>query len=80
MTSRAVLYTRPGCHLCEVMAGHLQPLLQARDLQLETVNIDTDPALKQRFGLRIPVFTLDDEIVCEGRMDDAAARDALGLT
>lgn len=76
---KAVLFSRRGCHLCDDMQAALLPLLAARDLSLEVIDIDTDPALMARFGVRIPVFTLDDEIICEGRWDEIAVRDALRL-
>lgn len=76
---KAVLYSRPGCHLCDVMAEQLQPLLGQRGLALETVDVDSDIALKKRYGLRIPVFTLDGEVVCEARLDEEAVKDALNI-
>lgn len=76
---KAVLYSREGCHLCDVMAAELAPLLRKRALPLEVVDVDTDIELKKRYGLRIPVFTLDGEVVCEARLDEDAVRDALNI-
>lgn len=76
---KPVLFSRPGCHLCDEMRDALAPLLAARGLEMDIVDIDTDPALKARFDWRIPVFTLDGEIICEGRIDVPAVRDALRL-
>ncbi|HEX7046929.1 MAG TPA: glutaredoxin family protein [Gammaproteobacteria bacterium] len=72
-----VLYSRPGCHLCEDMHAELQPLLQAAGLAVEVVNIDTDAGLRETFGIRIPVLVLDGEVISEGRLDADAVADAL---
>ena len=46
------LYTREDCPLCDVA----QSLLNSGGWRYDTVNIDTDLALIQRFGTRIPVL------------------------
>lgn len=51
------LYSRPGCHLCEVLAEQLAPLLQGR-ADVRIVDIDSDLALKKRYGQRIPVLAV----------------------
>lgn len=76
MITGLVLYSRPGCHLCGEMHAALEPLV-APAVALQVVNIDTDPALREAYGLRIPVLVLDGHVVCEGRFDEDAVRDAL---
>lgn len=49
------LYSRPQCHLCELMFGELRPLLD-ESTQVEFVDISDDPDLMRRYGLRIPVL------------------------
>jgi len=46
-----ILYTRPGCHLCELAAGLLENLA----VGWREVNIEDDPELEKRYGLLIPV-------------------------
>lgn len=53
------LYTRPGCHLCEEMLREMLAADCADEYQLEEINIDDDPVLKQRYGLKIPVLTIN---------------------
>ena len=77
--SELVLYSRPGCHLCDDMASELQPLLQEAGATLRVVDIDPDPRLRETYGLRVPVLALDDEILCEARLDEDVVRDALQL-
>lgn len=73
-----VLYSRDGCHLCEDMAQALHAMLRGTDVRFRTVDVDTDPGLRETYGLRIPVLVLDGEVLCEARLDEDAVRDALG--
>ena len=64
-----VLYLREGCHLCEETRGILEALLQdraRRGLPTPRVverDIDTDPALHDRYAFVIPVVALGDQVV-----------------
>lgn len=49
---QVILYTRPGCHLCE----HAETLLQNLKVDFQPVDIETDPGLEEIYGLRIPVL------------------------
>ena len=51
-----ILYQRDHCHLCDLA---LDVLAQARAPEFETVFIDDDAALEQRYGLRVPVLRDD---------------------
>jgi glutaredoxin len=53
------LYTRPGCTLCEDALNVVENLRDDFNFLLEEVNIDEDPALKERLGHQIPVITVD---------------------
>lgn len=53
------LYSRPECHLCEMLLAELTPLLPA-DVVVETVDVDSSVALERRYGVRIPVLTAGD--------------------
>jgi len=54
-----ILYSRPGCHLCEELAEELAPLLGGR-ATITHVDVSRDPALERRYGLRIPVLVAGD--------------------
>ena len=47
------LYQRDHCHLCDLA---LAVLAEARAPEFESVFIDEDDALEQRYGLRVPVL------------------------
>ncbi|MGV3608530.1 MAG: glutaredoxin family protein [Planctomycetaceae bacterium] len=53
--AKVILYTRPGCHLCE----DADKLLRKYGLTPQHVNIDTDPELTNRYNLTIPVVEID---------------------
>ena len=53
-----VLLSRENCHLCDRMRAALAPLIADR-ATLEVVDIDGDPELVERYGLRIPVLVGD---------------------
>ena len=55
---RLTLYSRPGCHLCELLLEELAPLL-GQEALVETVDVEDDPELERRYGLRIPVLVSD---------------------
>jgi hypothetical protein len=63
---RLVLYTRPGCHLCELMK---EEIARARleVCTLEEVDVDTDPALAAEHGRSIPVLEIDGRAAFKGR-------------
>lgn len=76
---RAVLYTRPGCHLCDEMKAEIARSRAGRRLRLVEVDISTDRALVRRFGRRIPVLELDGRPAFEGRLSAADLERALGV-
>jgi glutaredoxin len=58
--SRAVtLYTRVGCHLCEEAERVLREQRAATPFRLELVDVDRDPELARRYGVRVPVVAVD---------------------
>ncbi len=61
MKNRAhvLLYTRPGCHLCEEAKEQISAADCADQYILEEINIDDDPALVERYGWEIPVVTIN---------------------
>jgi thiol-disulfide isomerase/thioredoxin len=64
------LYSRPGCHLCDVMKDTIKSVAQDVPLTLEEVDISTDPALEGRYGLEIPVLMVDGKKVAKYRIGE----------
>ena len=50
------LYTRKDCELCEQAKKDLESLAKKFPHRLAEVDIDSDPALKQKYGEQIPVI------------------------
>ena len=59
MKAHVILYTRPGCHLCEEAKREMQAAGCGDQYTLEEVNIDEDPALRERYGWEIPVVLIN---------------------
>jgi glutaredoxin len=53
------LYTRVGCHLCEEAERVLRAERAAVPFRLDLVDVDRDPDLARRYGLRVPVVAVD---------------------
>ena len=57
---QVVLYTRPGCHLCDDVAELLERLAQRIPIAIVQVNILGDIDLYERYKHSIPVVALAD--------------------
>ena len=71
------LYSRPGCHLCEVAKLQLRALQRTFPFALEEKNIEGDPELERRFLLEIPVVAIAGEVVAQEPIDLAKVRAAV---
>ncbi|HEY1874248.1 MAG TPA: glutaredoxin family protein [Steroidobacteraceae bacterium] len=61
---------RRDCQLCDEMLEELAALGRRLPLPpLEVVDVDSDPQLKRRHGLDVPVLLLDGTVVCRHRLD-----------
>jgi len=63
------LYTRPGCHLCDEAKTAIAPLLREFAATLREINIDADPALKERYGWDVPVIFIGQRKAAKHRVD-----------
>lgn len=70
------VFSRPGCHLCEDMVEALLPLVRGR-LHVEVVNIDHDPELISRYGLRIPILEFEGQPISKFTLNKGAVLDIL---
>ncbi|MEJ2601791.1 MAG: glutaredoxin family protein [Gammaproteobacteria bacterium] len=62
------VFTRRGCHLCEVLIEQLMPIARGR-ARIHLRDVDSDPDLAERYGLRVPVVEAEGEVLCEFRLD-----------
>jgi Glutaredoxin-like domain (DUF836). len=66
---RIVLYTRPGCHLCDVAREVIAAERARRIFEFEEVDISLDDSLEMEYGIRIPVVTVEGEERFETEVD-----------
>jgi hypothetical protein len=72
-----IIYTRAGCHLCDVMAAELGSLTEGYPVRIQMIDVDSDPVLRERFGLRVPVLMAGEEEICAARLVPARIRSLL---
>ena len=65
------LYGKPGCHLCEDAREAVRRVRAERPFYLREVDVTLDPVLHREYGERIPVLTLDDEVLFEFIVEEA---------
>lgn len=70
-----VVYTRVGCHLCAQAEALVRRVARGHDIRV--VDIDTDPALTDRYTVRVPVVAVDGTEIAEFQIDAATLRQAL---
>ena len=59
MKVQVIIYSRPGCHLCEVAKEAMRAADCAGEYTLDEINIETDSELLKRYGDDIPVITIN---------------------
>ena len=74
---RVVLYTRPGCHLCDDVKRQLATLASELEFSAEEVNIESEPALRVRYGHEVPVVTVEGREAFRHRFDGPGLRKLL---
>jgi hypothetical protein len=64
-----LLYSRPGCCLCDELLAELGEIPAARGHPIEVRDVDADPQARIRYGHKVPVLLFAGELVCHGRLD-----------
>jgi len=65
-----VVYSRKGCHLCEVVKESLSKLSRRGGFIWREVDVDTDPELRRQFNDEVPVVFIDGRKAFKYRMDE----------
>ena len=71
---QVILYTRPGCHLCDEAKQAIAAVGCAESYTLTEVNIETGPVLLDLYRNDIPVMTIDGVQAFKHRVDSDAFR------
>ena len=70
-----ILYTRPGCHLCEQALEELVALhREGYRFELREVDIERDETLLRRMLERIPVLESNGRVISELTLDQTSVR------
>ena len=76
---RVVLYSKPGCHLCDDARVVIEAVCAELGESYDEVDITGSDDLVRRFGEEIPVTFVDGEQHDFWRVDAARLRNALSL-
>jgi glutaredoxin len=73
--TEVVVYSRPGCHLCEEAVGAIVALHgQGYRFDLHEIDIESDDLLLRRHLEKIPVVEVDGTVVSELVLDQVGLR------
>lgn len=75
--ARVVVYSRPGCHLCEVAEGIVADVCAATGDSWARIDITGDADLVSRFTEQVPVTFVDGSQHDFWRVDPVRLRSAL---
>jgi glutaredoxin len=73
--TQVVVYSRPGCHLCEEAIEALVALRHSGyEFELHEVDIESEELLLRRMLEKIPVIEIDGAVASELGLDEVAVR------
>jgi len=65
-----VVYSRKGCHLCEIVKESLTKLSRHAKFQWRDVDVDSSPELRRQYGDEVPVVFINGRKAFKYRMDE----------
>ncbi|NTV94819.1 MAG: glutaredoxin family protein [Thiobacillus sp.] len=72
-----VLYSRPGCHLCDEMRAGLAALRPQLGFALREIEVGWEGELAEKYGRLLPVLELAGREVCHYFLDEERLQAAL---
>jgi len=67
---QVVVYSRKGCHLCEVVKESLSKLSRRGGFTWREIDVDSDAELRRTFNDEVPVVFIDGRKVFKYRMNE----------
>lgn len=67
---QVIVYTRKGCHLCEIVKESLSKLERHVSFTWQEVDVDSDQQLHRKFSDEVPVVFIDGRKAFKYRMDE----------
>jgi hypothetical protein len=77
MSAKVVLYSKPGCHLCDDVHAVLMEVRGEIPFELDVRDISKSRKLIEAYGLDIPVVTIDGREAFRHRLTADELRAAL---
>lgn len=74
---RVLMYSRPGCGLCDEARALILAERQRASFAFEEVDVSGDDALELEYGIRIPVVLVDGEELFDVRLEPRAFAEAV---
>jgi glutaredoxin len=71
------IYSKPGCHLCEEAKDNILATGCNDEFTIEEINIEEDPALKERYQYDIPVILINGIKVFKHRVEPREFKEKL---
>ena len=65
-----VVYSRKGCHLCELVKESLVKLSRRGGFTWREIDVDSDAELRRQFNDEVPVVFIDSRKAFKYRMDE----------
>ena len=72
-----IIYSRPGCHLCEEAKQSIQAAGCPDEYTLDEINIESDPDLLRRYQYDIPVIIINGVEAFRHSVSSASFRERL---
>ena len=70
--TKVLLYKKENCKLCDEAESILQKLKKEKRFFLERITLEANTDLFERFGEKVPVVFINDKMVFEFKLDEAA--------
>jgi glutaredoxin len=68
--AEVILYTRKGCHLCEVVKESLVKLERRGGYKWQEVDVDSDPEVRRLYTDEVPVVFINGRKAFKYHMDE----------
>ena len=69
-TAEVVLYSRRGCHLCEIVKESLGKLSRKATFTWREIDVDSDEELRRKFTDEVPVVFINGRKAFKYRMSE----------
>jgi glutaredoxin len=74
---KVVIYSKPGCHLCDEAKAAIHASGCDGQFTLEEINIESDSELRRQYRYEIPVITIDGVEAFRHRLNSEEFREAI---